>query len=232
MLKKVLTTAVLGVSALGVMAANAAAPGVYVTGQLGYANTHMNDKTKIADIKGNFPFTANAADATNLSNNGFAGRVALGYQFNQNFAVEMGYLQLNKKKVNGTVPDAVAGGDATLPASLSMHENAVDLVGKGILPLTDKFNVYGKLGVAYLTTTINGKGDIDVNGANVPATFDLNGVAKISKHKWAPEAAIGVSYDITPNMSVDTSWTRIQPMGSNRPGSIDFVAVGLGYNFG
>ncbi len=230
MLKKVLTTAVLGVSALGVMAANAAAPGVYVTGQLGYANTHMNDKSNIAAIKGIFPFTANAADATNLSNNGLAGRLAIGYQFNQNFAVEMGYLQLNKKKVNGTVKDEQSG--ITSPASLSMHQNAIDLVGKSILPLTDKVNVYGKLGVAYLTTTIKGKFDVAEKGVNVPATADLNGSAGISKHKWAPEAAIGVSYDITPNMSVDTSWTRIQPLGKNRPGAIDFVAVGLGYNFG
>jgi OmpA-OmpF porin, OOP family len=224
MLKKVLTTAVLGVSALSVMAANAAAPGVYVTGQLGYANTHMKDKSNFT----NYPFTPNAADAINLSNNGLAGRLAMGYQFNQNFAVEMGYLQLNKKKVNGTIPN---GEEATLPASLSLHQNAIDLVGKSILPLTDKFNVYGKLGVAYLTTTIKGKSNAHP-GINVPATADLNGVAGIAKHKWAPEAAVGVSYDFTPNMSVDTSWTRIQPLGKNRPGAIDFVAVGLAYNFG
>ncbi|MES2141973.1 MAG: outer membrane beta-barrel protein [Pseudomonadota bacterium] len=224
MLKKVLTTAVLGVSALGVMAANAAAPGVYVTGQLGYANTHMNNKTNISAISeaAKLDFKPDAADATNLSNNGLAGRLAIGYQFNQNFAVEMGYLQLNKKKVNGTI-----GADLT-PASISLKENAIDLAGKAILPIANNLNVYGKLGVAYLTTTVNGKTTENGN----PATYDLNGAANIAKHKWAPEAAIGVSYDITPNVSVDTSWTRIQPVGNNRPGSIDFVAVGLGYNFG
>ncbi|MDQ8038858.1 MAG: outer membrane beta-barrel protein [Rickettsiella sp.] len=225
MLKNVLTTAVLGASALSIMAANAAAPGVYVTGQLGYANTHMSDKTNFAAInKGIKPipdFKPNSADVTNLSNNGLAGRLAIGYQFNQNFAVEMGYLQLNKKKVDGTVD--------RLPASISLQQNAIDLVGKGILPIANNVNVYGKLGVAYLTTTIEGKGQVD---KLVPATFDLDGTAGVSKHKWAPEAAIGVSYDITPNVSVDTSWTHIQPLGSKRPGNIDFVAVGLGYNFG
>ncbi len=226
MLKKVITSAVIGVSALGVMAANAAAPGVYVTGQLGYANTHMNDKTNIAAIAraAKIPFAPEAADATNLSNNGLAGRLAIGYQFNQNFAVEMGYLQLNKKKVNGILgekPDIA-------PASVSLKQNAIDLVGKAILPVASNLNVYGKLGVAYLTTTVDGKSTLDGNSVK----FDLNGVAGIDKHKWAPEAALGVSYDITPNVSVDTSWTRIQTVGSNRPGNIDFVAVGVGYNFG
>ncbi|MGC1853993.1 MAG: outer membrane beta-barrel protein [Candidatus Aquirickettsiella sp.] len=214
MFKKVLTTTVLGVSALGVMAANAAAPGVYVTGQVGYANTHMGSKTDTT----NFHY---AADAKNLSNNGLAGRLALGYQFNPNFAVEVGYLQLGQRSVNvPTSPEQV---------SLKLRQNAIDLVGKGIIPVSNNINVYGKLGVAYLTSDIKGT----VKKGNVPTTtYDLNDEAGINKHQWAPEAAVGVSYDITPNVSLDTSWTHIQPLGNNKPGNIDFVAVGVGYNFG
>ena len=70
------------------------------------------------------------------------------------------------------------------------------------------------------------------NNSNPSSTTDFNNAAAVTKNKWAPEAALGVSYDITPNVSVDTSWTHIQPLGSNKPGNIDFVAVGLGYNFG
>ena len=224
MLKKVLTTAVLGVSALGVMAANAAAPGVYVTGQLGYANTHMKNKTDISAISKEASETPAEikTDSSNLSNNGLAGRLAIGYQFNQNFAVEMGYLQLSRKKISATYHD--------ISASALLQQNAIDLAGKAIFPIENNLNIYGKLGVAYLTTTLTG--EVAKHGDDLPATYDLNGVANIAKHKWAPEAAIGVSYDITPNVSVDTSWTHIQPLGKKRPGNIDFVAVGLSYNFG
>mgnify|MGYP003488971114 FL=1 len=107
MFKKVLSTTVLTVSVLGAMVANAAAPGVYVTGQVGYANTHMGSKTDFADINKNLPnnfnFKPGNAKDTNLGNNGLAGRVALGYQFNQNFAVEAGYLQLTPEKVDGSI---------------------------------------------------------------------------------------------------------------------------------
>lgn len=206
MFKKVLSTTVLTVSVLGAMAANAAAPGVYVTGQVGYADTHMDSKV-----------------SKHLSNNGLAGRVALGYQFNQNFAVETGYLQLDQKKVNIDPTSQVHN------TSIKLQQNAIDFVGKGIIPLSSNINVYGKLGLAYVSSNI----DITTKvGAFPTTTIDLNDAAHVAKHKWAPEAAIGVSYDITPNVSLDTSWTHIQPLGSNKPGNIDFVAVGVGYNFG
>ena len=232
MLKKVITTAVLGVSALGVMAANAATPGVYVSGQLGYANTHMGNKINIAnDIK---LFPISNMSVNRISDNGIAGRLALGYQFNQNVAVEMGYMQLRGNKVNATYRIGADEHNKGIleNANLTLNQNAIDLAVKGILPVASNLNVYGKLGVAYLTTTATAKSSLvgpDGTRFTPQLTFDLPDVAK---HKLAPEAAIGVSYDITPNVSVDTSWTHIQPVGKNRPGNIDFVAVGLGYHFG
>ncbi|MGC1853994.1 MAG: outer membrane beta-barrel protein [Candidatus Aquirickettsiella sp.] len=228
MFKKVLTTTVLCASALGVMTAHAAAPGVYITGQLGYANTHMGSKTNIADINSNTPkdfiFTPNNAKDTNLANNGLAGRLAIGYQFNPNFALEAGYLRLGSKKVEGSLVSE------STKDTLQLQQNAIDFVGKGIIPVGSNINLYGKLGVAYLSTDLEGKVPGDESQPDLK--IDLNKTANLSKHTFAPEVALGVSYDITPNVSVDTSWTHIQPLGKNKPGNIDFVAVGLGYNFG
>lgn len=227
MFKKVLSTTVLGISALGVMAANAAAPGVYVTGQLGYANTHMNDESNIAAINRNlspeFVITPNNKADKDLANNGLAGRIALGYQFNQNFALEAGYLRLGQTKVDG-----VAYKGTNKLGTLTMQQNVVDLLAKGIVPICDKFNLYGKAGLAYVNTNMKAV----VQTVPVASQTDLNDAAHVARHKLAPEVALGVSYDITPNVSIDTSWTHIQAVGKNRPGNIDFVAVGLGYNFG
>lgn len=220
MFKKILSTTVLSVSALAAMTANAAVPGVYVTGQLGYANTHMGSKTNLHDQD-----LDEGMKTDKLSNNGLAGRVALGYQFNQNFAVEVGYLQLNSKKLDVTQHffDEMEGN-----ASINLNQHAIDLVGKGILPVTQNINVYGKLGVAYLTTDLHTKVTEDKHDF----IYSLNPYANVAKHKWAPEAAIGVSYDMTPNVSLDASWTHIQPLGNNKPGNVDFAALGVSYNFG
>lgn len=174
--------------------------GTYITGQMGYTDTHMKNQV---------PFGW-------LDNNGLAGRLALGYKLNQNFAMEVGFLQLQdgKTKVdqNGFI-------------NKTSNQYAIDVAGKGILPLANNVNVYGKVGVAYLTTRIQ---------ANIPGetSVNINDAYGIAKHKWAPEVAVGMSYDITPNVSVDTSLTHIQPLGNDRPGNIDFLAVGVGYTFG
>ena len=214
MFKKVLSTTVLSVSVLAAMTANAAAPGIYVTGQVGYANNSMKIETK-DDIPNN-----------DISKAGVAGRVAIGYQFNQNFALEAGYLRIAQK--NATLVDITPswipkGTPKVAIGKLAYDQDAIDFVAKGILPVSTNLNLYGKLGVAYLTT------DAKFNSSDKEFDPMLDNIAK---RKFAPEAAIGVSYDITPNVSLDTSWTHIHPIGRNRPGNINFVAVGLDYNFG
>ena len=206
MLKKILITSVITASACAIMNANAALPvGLYVSGQAGYADTHMKSR-----------LSSNTGIA--LANDGLAGRIALGYKITPNFGLEVGYLQLSEGKSNKPKQDITKYN----------KQNAIDVAAKGILPITSNVNIYGKLGVAYLTTEL--KKDTIENG--IPTSTDLNSVQGIAKHKWAPEVAIGMGYDITPNVTVDTSLTHIQPLGSNRPGNIDFLAVGVGYRFG
>ncbi len=192
MFKKILSTTVLTVSALGVMATQAATPGFYVSGQVGYAATHM---------KPHLPTGAGIS----LANDGLAGRVALGYKITSKVALEVGYLQLPGIKFPSTKDNT----------TFSNEQYAVDVAAKGMLPLTHNVDMYGKLGVAYLTTQLN----------NAPKE-------DIAKRTLAPEVAVGMSYDITPNVSLDASWTHIQPLGNNKPGNIDFATLGVGYNFG
>jgi OOP family OmpA-OmpF porin len=227
MFKKIITTSILGVSALGMMAANATTNGVYVTGQLGYAK----NKTDLSPITSEGKQIYDFNNKLSASGKNLAGRLAIGYQFTPNWAVEMGYLQLGKKKFDGLLYSPVKGkgGIGAINGSSSISQSAIDLVGKGIYPINDKFNVYGKLGMAYVTTTVDGTYKTDPHN---PPNLVSNNETAIAKHKWAPEAAVGVSYDITPNVFVDASWTHIQPVGKNKPGNIDFAALGLGYSFG
>lgn len=209
MFKKIVLTSVLASSAFAMMAANAALPsGLYVSGQVGYAGTHM--KSRLPLLLG-----------PQLANDGLAGRLAIGYKIIPNIALELGYLQLPQEKANLALPK--------LPPQLvtSLKQDAIDVAAKGILPITSNVNLYGKLGAAYLTTQIQSK-----TTDTTPSTIDLNSTVGIDKHQWAPEAAIGMGYDITPNVSVDTSFTHIQTMGNHRPGNIDFLAVGVAYTFG
>ena len=229
MLKKIISVSILGASTLGMMAAHAAttdlsektdlsdhaATGLYVTGQAGYANNHLG--SQLTDL-----YQSRGGPSTfKIDDSGLAGRLAIGYQFNPYFSAELGYLRLENQKGNARSKPT----PKLAPATETLKQNAIDIAAKGILPVTDKFNVYGKLGVAYLTSTITSHfGNVKDN---------QNDWFGINKDTWAPEAAIGASYNVTPNVFVDTSLTHIQTIGhKNKPGNIDFAAVGIGYSFG
>lgn len=234
MFKRIIAVSVLGVSALSMMAANATSNGVYVTGQLGYAHTG-NQFKGAKDL--NSDVTINKSQK---SAKGLAGRIAIGYQFTPHWAAELGYLQLGQQKSNfstidtttttGMSPIIIHGEpqpmsittNTMVTQQVTISQHAFDVIGKGIYPINDKFNVYAKAGMAYLVTNV--KGDKVEGGKSI--------MAPIAKHNWAPEAGLGFTYNVTSNVFIDTSITHIQPMGKNKPRNIDFAAVGIGYSFG
>jgi len=57
-------------------------------------------------------------------------------------------------------------------------------------------------------------------------------VAPLAKHSWAPEAGVGVTYNMSSNVFIDTAFTHIQPIGKNRPNNINMATIGLGFTFG
>jgi len=203
MFKRIITVSILGISALGMMAANATTPGVYVEGQVGYAHTGKHF------VK---PFPSSGKVSSKYKG-GLAGRLAIGYQFNPNWSVEIGYLQLAQQKAH--VKSTIA------KQSITLNQHAFDVVGKGILPINNKFYIYAKAGMAYLVNDL--KGDV-VSGQSI--------VAPLAKHSWAPEAGVGVTYNMSSNVFIDTAFTHIQPIGKNRPNNINMATIGLGFTFG
>lgn len=131
-----------------------------------------------------------------------------GYQVNRNFAVELGYIDFGK------VQASVAG-----IGSVSAEANAFDLVAIGILPVADRFSVYGKLG-AYRSTT-DGKvrtifGNDDLSEDTTDLTFGL-----------------GASFDITRQFSVRGEWQRYNDVGGGDIGEsdIDVISAGVLFRF-
>lgn len=198
-LKKSLLVAILAsASLLGVSTlANAALPGFYLGGQAGWGDTHYN---------------SDATGATSKKDTGLAGRIFTGYQFDQNWAAELGYTRFH----NSTATYNLGAGAGN--ATITLKEQAIDLVGKGILPLQDGFALYGKLGAAWL--------DAKASASN--ATIE----GSDTEHKILPTFGVGLSYDITPNVPVDISWNRIQKVGNTNLESTDFFSLGIAYNFG
>lgn len=173
-------------------------------------------------------------DSLNIffNNTGFAGRIFAGYQFNAYFAAEMGYYRFSPLNIKADFNVDVVileKFDLSVPfdftARATVYTYVVDLVGKGIYPVTDKFSLYGKLGVAYLNATGN------IILAVKTKIVDLSISTNPSINVLYPTFGIGLNYDITQHFSTDLSWSHIQKYNSHCFPSVDFVGVGLLYHF-
>lgn len=72
--------------------------------------------------------------------------LTLGYQINPNFSIEGGYIDLGELVVSAT---SNGGGSlyAAGPVTAKVEANGLFFDAKGILPLNEKFSLYGKLGL-------------------------------------------------------------------------------------
>ncbi len=234
--KIILGVAALGLSTVVVANANAATPGFYLGGQLGWGKVHQANISSgdmnsiLAQGLGTNNFKMNSF-GNNGSDSGLAGRLLGGYQFNENWAAEFGWSKFKNMttRANATAIDNRTGLPVSSSASGTVKTDAFDLVAKGIYPIYDKINVYGKLGMAYLMQRTHVNATISEPGVG----YTANGRGSDNEHKVYPTFGVGASYEFAPNVAADLSWNRIQKVGSSKSmSSTDLVGVGLTYSIG
>jgi len=142
-----------------------------------------------------------------------------GYKFNKHFAVEGGYFNLGELGFTASYAPASS-------FTGSMKLQGVNLDALGILPLTEKFSAFGRLGVIYAEAknTFTGTGA----GASVAAS-DPNPKKSEINYKYG----VGLQYDFTRALSMRGEWERYRVNDAvGNTGDIDMVSVGLVYMFG
>jgi opacity protein-like surface antigen len=195
--KQILMSVVSGFAGLFITAtASAAVEGPYIGGALGWGDVHQTD------------FVNKANTASGL-NSGLAGRVFAGLQFQPNIAAEMGYSKFRDAKFNSSTTSNA--GLTTEAYNATIKSYAVDLVAKIIVPLQNGFNIYGKVGGAYLNEA-NTSNEVDtITGTTVTTTTSSQ---SMTLHKVLPTYGLGASFNVNKNVSTDISWMHIQKVGN------------------
>ncbi len=129
------------------------------------------------------PFTSG------ISTDGLGGRVFGGYQFNRFIAAEGGF---------GFDQDSLFK---------ATNQINVDLEAKGMLPITQCFNVFGKLGGTYVDQNQGGSGSA-----------------------IRPLYGLGLGYDINRKVNTTLEWTRI--IGEGSLNDSNSLLLGLAYHLG
>lgn len=178
----------------GLLAATqASAQGFYLGGSVGQSNA--DDGNAIPDL-----ITSGTVDGKDTGYKIFGG-----YQFNQNFGLELAWIDLGKASYSGTffgLP--VTGG--------TVKTSGINISAVGTLPLGSGFALFGKAGLLAWES----KQD-DVTA----------GVAFSNKEDGTDLSfGIGASYDFTKNFGIRAEWERFKAVGD-----IDLLSVGLVYKF-
>ena len=131
-----------------------------------------------------------------------AWRILGGYQFNRNFAAELGYHNLGEAKASG------AGIDVKDKAS------AWELVAVGLWPIANQFGIYGKLGAHHseskVDSNIGGGGKETGNGLTFGA---------------------GLQYDVMPALGLRAEWQRYDKVGGVSDNKLDVLSLGAIWRF-
>ncbi len=154
-------------------------------GGLGIGQSHYND-----------------VDQTSANTRTEGWKVYAGYQFNKYLGVEGGYVNLNDMTgTKGTVRTNIDTDAWALSAVLSY-------------PVTDKFSIMGKAGMAYMLADVNTK-----TGSAVSVTKGDDG--------YEPTYGVGVKYAVFDNLDLRAEWDRYDRSDMN----IDLISAGMAVKF-
>lgn len=204
------TSGTLGLAILAVLAsANAAAaePGFYGGFNVGQSAATIDDERITSTLLGQ-GFTTVSIDDDDRDT-GF--KVFGGYQFGRHFALEGGYFNLGEFGYTATTVPA-----GTLTGNIKLQ--GVNLDALGILPFTERFSAFARVGVIYAEAkdTFTSTGAVLVTDPN-PSKRDTN-------YKFG----VGLQFDLTEKigMRAEVERYRIDDAVGNK-GDVDLASLGL-----
>ena len=221
------SSAVLLCLALGWAAsAQAADPGWYLLGFGGQSSASSLNKSQTDDnLVAIFEFAG--LDVTDVNSSlddsdtsfGLSG----GYQLNDHFALEFAYVDLGSVdyQATATVSDGVDEIDADV--GLESSANGAVLSALGILPVGERFSVFGRVGFSLMSA--KGTARITIDGVTDRLSQD--------SQKSDPVLGVGAEYSLGKYSAIRLAWDRYFDVGTEDvTGDVDADVYSLGFRLG
>jgi hypothetical protein len=201
---------------------NANRVGAYGGALIGRSNFSGDQSLNEEALRGTLNATGvpiqNLSSSTTDSDFGY--QATFGYRFNRFFAAELGLAQFGS--LSSTARADMDFGGGFVPASVKLNFSAGGpiLAVVGILPVNDKFEVYGRLG--YMFTSSERELSSRVDGQR--GSF---GSAKGDSQD--PVYGVGFAWHISQVYSIRGEFQKLDQLGQeNRTGAEDLTVIGIG----
>lgn len=196
------------------------AEGFYVLGSIGQSRINF-DKLSRSDLDGAFESLGATVDSSNFDKTDTGYKAQVGYQFNENFALEGGYIDLGSAAYKAHI--SAGAGSAT--TTFEWETKGWNLDALVTLPVTSGVSLFGKLGLIRAETKLK----FSASGTGGSAS-DHESVTKT-----APLLGVGVAYNFWQNFSVRGEYDHFFNLGDKNDVldklTVDLFSVGLSYQF-
>jgi OOP family OmpA-OmpF porin len=201
-----------------ILTAFAAAPavaheGAYIVGSVGQAYFDINK----GDIDNALTSAGLTGFSSSLKKSDTAYKLELGYKYNQNLAVEVGYVDLGK----ATYTASLSGVTANASVKPSGFKAAV----VGILPIDKSFSVFGKVGA------IAAKVDASVLATGPGGSLSLSDSSTKGKATWG----FGATYNINNMVGIRAEFEQFVKLGdtntTGKTADVNLINVGIVVGF-
>lgn len=241
--KKALISALIaGAAILGCSSAVfAEVPGFYAGVQLGYGQQYISNPNLQSAVSSGLLATSSTSNSD--TKGGLAGGADIGWQFNDYFGLELGYLYFPNSEFSSSATGVDSFINSTVnSANVTSKEQAIDLMLKGSIPFGACFGGYVKAGAAYVQNKLDFSATSSTATSSGVVTNTISG--NDTNNKVKPIAAAGFTYDINENVVVDLSYTYLFGSSSSNSSFSNFgsnssnvpraglVALGITYYFG
>jgi OOP family OmpA-OmpF porin len=153
------------------------------------------------DVRDAFASLGGTTTSCSDKDNGW--KIFGGYQVNKNFAVEATYIDWGAIKGSGRV--------GTIPVNVSGDATSFGVAAVGILPLNERFSVFGKAGILMTDTSVSAQA----------------GAGSASEDDSSTELHIGVGalFNVTERFAIRAEWERATDT------KIDMISIGVQFRF-
>jgi OOP family OmpA-OmpF porin len=189
----------------------------YVGGSLGQSKVNVDTGELDRELTGlgigHSGFRADEKDT--------AWKIFAGYKFNRNFALEGGWHSLGEWSASTTIT-SVFGTPVTPVGSKAEFktQQVFDIAAVGILPVSNEFSVFGKLGLYTAKTEVRFSIGTISDSANARNENLLLG--------------LGLGYDFSKNVGARLEWEHFRQVGDKDKtfeGDVNVFTLGIVYSF-
>ena len=154
--------------------------------------------------------------------------LGVGFRYNENFSVELGYADLGEASFSTTAPltETLAGNTVTLDGSLDLDAKGFFLGVRGDMDVADNIGLFARVGFLDWESDADFSGTVTVNGTAYTGTAS----AELADGT-DPYLGVGVDYDFNENLAANLQYTRYFLDFEGADVDVDTFTLGLTYSF-